>query len=369
MQLDEIELRRIRLPLVTPFRSSQSVETTRELLLVRVSGPKAEGWGECAALSTPEYSSETVDTAYEALKDSLTPLIDPRATNITALLEILATVPGQPMAKAALEMAFLDAHLRERQQSLADHLDAQRSRVPAGVVVGVMDSIQDLVDTVADFVGQGYRRVKLKIRPGWDVIPVAAVRQDFPDLPLQVDANMAYSDSETSHLAELDEFGLLMIEQPLARDDLDGHARLAGNLETPLCLDESLTSVEAAAEAVERGACSIINIKPGRIGGLTEAVRLHDFCLEHSIPAWCGGMLESGIGRAANLALAALPGFTLVGDLSASNRYFNQDITPPFELREGQLDVPAGPGIGVRPIAEVMNRSTVSSEVIGLPST
>jgi O-succinylbenzoate synthase len=280
--------------------------------------------------------------------------------------QALAPVTGHPMARSALEAAIWDAELRNVGRSLADSLGATRTRVPAGVAVGLMDSIPELLDAVGAYLDLGYLRVKLKIQNGWDLAPVQAVRRQFGDIPLQVDANMAYSAADHDHLAGFDEFDLLMIEQPLARDDLEGHANLAREIQTPICLDESITSTEAAVTAIELGACSVINIKPGRVGGLLEAVRLHDFCVDNGIPAWCGGMLESGIGRAANLALAALPGFTLVGDLSASSRYFSQDITPPFELDNGHIAVPTGPGIGVEPMGEVLEQMTISTELIAL---
>ena len=364
--MSEIELRRVRLPMVVPFRSSQVTETEREVLLVQFRGPDGDGWGECAALATPYYSSETLAGAHEALRDSLIPLIDPNHVSVEEIEQVLAPVTGHPMAKAALESAIWDAELRNVGRSLADRLGAIRTRVPAGVAVGMMDSIPELLDAVGAYLDLGYLRVKLKIQPGWDLAPVQAVRRQFGDVPLQVDANMAYSSADRDHLGGFDEFDLLMIEQPLARDDLEGHAKLAGQMQTPICLDESITSTEAAVTAIELGACSVINIKPGRVGGLLEAVRLHDFCVDNGIPAWCGGMLESGIGRAANLALAALPGFTLVGDLSASSRYFNQDITPPFELDNGHIAVPTGPGIGVEPIREVLEQMTISTESIAL---
>jgi O-succinylbenzoate synthase len=280
--------------------------------------------------------------------------------------QALAPVTGHPMARSALEAAIWDAELRNVGRSLADSLGATRTRVPAGVAVGLMDSIPELLDAVGAYLDLGYLRVKLKIQNGWDLAPVQAVRRQFGDIPLQVDANMAYSAADHDHLAGFDEFDLLMIEQPLARDDLEGHANLAREIQTPICLDESITSTEAAVTAIELGACSVINIKPGRVGGLLEAVRLHDFCVDNGIPAWCGGMLESGIGRAANLALAALPGFTLVGDLSASSRYFSQDITPPFELDNGHIAVPTGPGIGVEPVREILEQMTISTELIEL---
>ncbi len=366
MRLSEIELRRVRLPLVVPFRTALETETHREVLLVQVRGPEADGWGECAALTTPHYSPETLAGAHEALRDTLIPLIDPDHVSVEEVDRAMAPVTGHPMAKAALESAIWDAELRNAGRSLADRLGATRTRVPAGVAVGMMDSIPELLDAVGAYLDLGYLRVKLKIQPGWDLAPVQAVRQQFGDVPLQVDANMAYSAADRGHLGGFDEFDLLMIEQPLARDDLEGHAKLAREIQTPICLDESITSTEAAVTAIELGACSVINIKPGRVGGLLEAVRLHDFCVNNGIPAWCGGMLESGIGRATNLALAALPGFTLVGDLSASSRYFNQDITPPFELDSGHIAVPTGPGIGVEPMGDILEQMTISTELIEL---
>lgn len=366
MRLTHVELRRVRLPLVSPFVTAHGAETNRDLLLVHVWAPDVEGWGECAALTTPFYSSETVDGAHDALKHSLIPLIDPDQVSVDTIQQAVSSVAGHPMAKAALESALWDAELRSQGFSLADRLGATRTQVPSGVAVGLMDSISELLDTVEGYLDEGYLRVKLKVQPGWDIEPVRAVRERFPDTPLQVDANMTYSSSDHEHLARLDEFDLLMIEQPLARDDLPGHAKLAGRIQTPICLDESITSIETAVSAVALGACSVINIKLGRVGGLLEAIRLHDFCVEHAIPAWCGGMLESGIGRAVNLALAALPGFTLIGDLSASSRYYHRDLTHPFELEDGYIAVPAGPGIGVEPVTDILEEVTTSSELIEL---
>jgi O-succinylbenzoate synthase len=277
--------------------------------------------------------------------------------------EAMAFVKGHRMAKAALELAVLDAWLRARDEPLAGWLGATRDRVPAGVSVGIMGSVAELLDAVGGYLDQGYLRVKLKIEPGWDIEPVAAVRERFGDeLRLQVDANAAYSVADAGHLAGLDRFGLLLIEQPLPEDDLVGHAELAGRLETPVCLDESITSAKLAVDALGLGACRIVNVKAGRVGGYLEARRLHDACQRLGAPLWCGGMLETGIGRAANVALAALPGFTLPGDTSASDRYYRQDLTAPFVLREGHLEVPDGPGIGVEPIPEVLEELTTSVE-------
>jgi O-succinylbenzoate synthase len=242
-----------------------------------------------------------------------------------------------------------------------------RAQIDVGVSVGITGSLDALLAQVDGYVADGYRRVKLKIEPGWDVAPVGAVRERYPDLALQVDANGAYGLEDAETLAALDPFALLLIEQPLPEDDLRGHAALAAKLSTPICLDESITSVASAIDAIEMGACAIVNIKPGRIGGYLEAKAVHVACVERSIPVWCGGMLETGIGRAANVALAALPGFTLPGDTSASDRFYVRDITAPFVLHDGRLPVPAGPGLGVDVIPEIIDEVTTSSEVIKRP--
>jgi len=364
MKLTGVELRRVALPLVTPFRTSFGVERDRDVLLVRAVTGDGEGWGECVAAAEPRYSSEYADGAADVLRRFLVPAVaaagdlDPEAAG-----QAMAFVRGHRMAKAALELAVLDAWLRAAGRSLADHLGATRDRVPAGVSVGIHDSVPGLLEAVAGYLDQGYLRIKLKIEPGWDLEPVAAVRERFGDeLLLQVDANAAYSLADADHLRGLDRFGLLLIEQPLAEDDLAGHAELAGRLTTPICLDESITSAKGAVDAVALGACRIVNVKAGRVGGYLEAKRLHDACRPLGVPLWCGGMLETGIGRAANVALAALPGFTLPGDTSASDRYYRQDLTAPFALRDGHLEVPTGPGIGVEPIADVLEELTTSVE-------
>jgi O-succinylbenzoate synthase len=275
----------------------------------------------------------------------------------------LAPIKGHPMAKAAVETAILDAGLRATGARLADELGAVRDAVDAGVSVGIMDSIPALLEAVAGYLDEGYRRIKLKIEPGWDVEPVRAVRERFgDDLMLQVDANTAYRLGDAHHLAQLDPFDLLLIEQPLDEEDVLGHAKLARMIRTPICLDESITSLRTAAAAIELEACAIVNIKPGRVGGYLEARRIHDLCATNGVPVWCGGMLETGIGRAANVALAALPNFTLPGDTSASGRYYATDVTEPFVLEDGRLRVPAGPGIGVDPIPELLRSLTVSVE-------
>jgi len=359
LEVDEIELRRVQMPLVSPFRTSFGVTTVREALLVRVRTPEADGWGECVADAEPRYSSEHLAGAEQVISDFLVPALSGLAeVTVAAALEAWSVFDGHLMAKAALEAALLDADLRARGRSLGEELGAVRTEVDCGVSVGIMDSIPELLDQVGGYLSAGYRRIKLKIQPGWDVEPVRAVREKYGDIPLQVDANTAYRRFDTSHLARLDDFDLLLIEQPLPERDLLGHQHLAGALRTPICLDESITSAADAAQAIALGACSVVNIKAGRVGGLLEAKRIHDVCQAHGVPVWCGGMLESGVGRAANLALAALPGFTLPGDTSASERYYTRDLTTPFVMVDGRLSVPSGPGIGVSPDPDVLTEHT-----------
>ncbi|MFE4668812.1 o-succinylbenzoate synthase [Streptomyces sp. NPDC056716] len=364
MKVKGIELRRIAMPLKAPFRTSFGVEYARDILLLRVETPDGEGWGECVAMSEPRYNCEYLDGAAEVLRRFLIPALPDHITAGT-VATALEPFKGHRMAKAALESALLDAQLRAGGESFASYLGAVRDRVPSGVSVGIMDSIPELLDAVEGFVDEGYLRIKLKIAPGWDITPVAAVRERFgDDLLLQADANAAYTLADARHLEQLDSFGLLLIEQPLADDDLVQHAHLARRLATPVCLDESIESAAHAAAAISLGACSVVNIKPGRVGGYLEARRIHDLCRAHGIAVWCGGMIETGIGRAANVALAALPGFTLPGDTSASSRYYATDITTPFALDNGHLAVPTGPGTGVEPLPDVLAEVTTSTEWI-----
>jgi O-succinylbenzoate synthase len=354
------------MPLVAPFRTSFGTETNRDILLVRVVTPDGEGWGECVAMSEPLYSSEYADGAADVIRRFMLPRL-PTTLDANAVGRALEPIKGHRMAKAALETAVLDAQLRASGESFGSFLGASKTRVPCGVSVGIMDSIPQLLDAVEGYLDEGYVRIKLKIEPGWDVEPVRAVRERFgDDVLLQVDANAAYTLVDARRLARLDAFDLLLIEQPLANDDFVQHAQLAKQLTTPICLDESIESAEHAAAAIALGSCSIINIKPGRLGGYLEARRVHDLCRANGIAVWCGGMLETGLGRAANVALAALPGFTLPGDTSGSRRYYATDITEPFELVDGHLEVPAGPGLGVAPIPEVLDEVTTSTEWITL---
>jgi O-succinylbenzoate synthase len=364
-------LREITLPLVAPFQTSFGTQTARRILLVRAEaerdGATFDGWGECVAGDEPTYSAEYVDEAALTIATQLAPrLRDEGPVAAEAVAGVLAPIKGHAMAKAAVEMAVLDAGLRAEGRSFADYLGAGRARVPSGVSVGIHPSIGALLDAVGGYLADGYVRIKIKIEPGWDLEPVAAVRRLIgPDVPLQVDANTAYGRADIDHLCRLDEFGLLLIEQPLPEDDLLGHAMLARAAATPICLDESITSVTVAEDAIELGACEIVNIKAGRVGGYLAARTIHDVCVGRGVPVWCGGMLETGIGRAANAAIAALDGFTLTGDISASRRFWARDIVRrPLDVVDGHVAVPDGPGFGFELDTEFLD--SVTTRVTGL---
>jgi O-succinylbenzoate synthase len=366
MKIAELELRTINLPLVRPFRTSFGTQTAREVLILKVTTSEGVvGWSECVAMSEPLYSPEYVAGSLDLMRRFLIPTLlkaeDLRAESVAPLL---APFLGSPMAKATLETALLDAQLCTEGRSLGDFLGANKAKIPCGVSVGIAPSIPALIEEVSGYIKDGYKRIKLKIEPGWDLEAVAEVRRNWPEIPLQVDANQAYSRSDGELLARLDQFDLLLIEQPLDEHDILGHAQLARQVQTPICLDESITSLRAAEDALAMKATTVINIKPGRVGGYLEAVKIHDLCLNEGIPVWCGGMLETGIGRAANVALAALPGFTLPGDTSASSRFFQQDITTPFVMEDGYLTVPQGAGIGVEPDLDFLDSITDYRETI-----
>lgn len=366
--IEAIELRRILLPLVRPFQTAFGTWTERDVLLVRVVLDGVDGWGECVAGTAPTYSSEYTDGAHRMIHDHLAPVLlateEPTAADCATLL---APLSGHRMAKAALESAVLDAQLRGEGVSMAAALGGVQERVPVGVSVGIPESIDALCDIVAEHLDEGYPRIKLKIKPGFDVAPVGAVRDRFgPDLMLQCDANASYDAANGAHwaaLEALDQFSMALIEQPFPEEQILPHADLAARVETPICLDESVLDVATTEEALRLQACSIVNVKAGRVGGYLEAVRIHDHCLEAGVPVWCGGMLETGIGRAANLALASLPGFTLPGDISASARYWNRDIIDhPFTVEGGTMAVPTGPGIGVEVDLDFLESVTTSVE-------
>jgi len=356
MSLRAVELWRGEIDLIAPFRTSFGIESSRELLYVHAIGDSHSGWGECVAMVEPNYSSEYLENCIEVISRFLIPRL---SCDTTAEKFIARATPirGNYMSKACVETALLDMQLRDQTISLATFLGATRSRVASGVSVGIQDNLNDLVTVVGEYIAQGYVRVKLKIEPGTDIELVQTIRKEFgDDLMLQVDANAAYTISDTNHLKQLDAFNLLLIEQPLPEDDLAGHIELSRAINTPVCLDESVTSLDTARGALDLKACSVINIKPGRVGGYLEAKKIHDLCFSRGVAVWCGGMLETGVGRAANLALAALPGFTLPGDISASSRYFAKDITKPFILEDGHISVPNTVGIGVEPLPEMLEK-------------
>lgn len=366
--IEAFELREVALPLVRPFRTSFGEERDKRAILVRAQGADVEGWGECVASPEPRYSEEWLNGAWVALRDHFVPaLLAGEGWGDPAMVrDRLGWVRGHRMARACLEAAVLDRWLRWSGQSLKEHLGGVRDRVPCGVSVGIAPSMDRLLEEVRAYLTAGYRRVKLKIEPGSDVEVVRAVRESFPDVPLSVDANASYSAADTPVFEALDELDLVMIEQPLDHEDLVEHARLQSRIRTPLCLDESIRSARDAAVAIELGACGIINIKAGRVGGVTEAKRVHDVAMERGVPVWIGGMLETGVGRAVNIALASLPGVTMPGDTSASNRYFHQDLTDPFVLdADGTMAVPTGPGIGVKPHPDRLQACTLRVEAIG----
>jgi len=378
VKLERAVLREVRLELREPFETSHGRVHHRPVLLLTLHSEGLEAWGECVALPEPSYTAETVDTAWLVLHDLVLPRTvgreipaasggggssvwaDPFASPAAELLPPAARVRGHPMALATVEMAAWDLAARAGGVSLSRALGGVRASVPVGISLGMASSPEALVESVDRALAEGYARVKLKIGPGRDVDVLGALRARFPETALSADANCAYTLADAARLRDLDAFALEMLEQPLAHDDLVDHARLRTEIRTPICLDESIDSERAAAAAIELGSCDVLNLKPGRVGGYAASVRIHDMMAAAGIPVWCGGMLETGIGRAHNLALASLPGFTLPGDLSASRRYWERDVvSPEHEVVDGQMRVPAGPGIGVEIDVERIEALTV----------
>ena len=365
MRIREIELRLIALPLVRPFRTSFGEATEKECILVRVVTDDAEGWGECVCDREPDFSAEFNGGAWLVLRDHLAPRLF-RTSGIAgaaALDEVFAGVRGNPMAKAALVNAVLDAELRTAGVSLASWLGADRARLACGVSVGITPTTDALLEQVEGYLADGYRRIKLKIAPGVDLERVRAVRARWPDILLSVDANAAYTLDDVETFRALDDLDLLMVEQPLHHDDLVDHATLQAAIRTDVCLDESIKRPADATAAIGLGSCRLVNVKQGRVGGLLAAREVHDRCRDAGVPVWCGGMLETGVGRATNLGLAAMPNFSLPGDTSPSARYFTEDLTEPFVMDpDGTMAIPEGPGIGVVPIAGRLERATTLRE-------
>jgi O-succinylbenzoate synthase len=364
MKIEQIHLHHLRMPLRTPFETSFGRIHERDCILVEVRSEGLFGWGECVADRDPGYCYETSITAWHILKDFLIPAVLGRTLDGPKEFgPLVAGVRGHHLAKAGLEMALWDLQGQAEGRSLREMFGGKRERVDVGVSVGLQASPEALVETVAGYLAQGYGRVKIKIKPGRDVSDAQAVRRAFPNLRLQVDANSAYTLESAAGLRPLDELGLLLIEQPLAEDDLWDHRTLQTQFRTPICLDESITSQRHARQAVEMASCKVINIKAGRVGGLSEALAIHDLCHARGIPVWCGGMLETGVGRASNLALASLAGFTLPGDISATERYYLQDIThEEFSLNpDSTINAPNTPGLGITINRDTLQRFTLTT--------
>jgi O-succinylbenzoate synthase len=350
VKIERLELRLLKLPLVHFFETSFGRIDDKHFILVRADGGGATGYGECVAEQDPYYSAETNETAWHIIADFIAPrVLGVEFAHPRDVFPALKAIRGHNMAKAAVEMAAWDLFAKQRGEPLSRVLGGTRDRIASGVSIGIQRSLDELAANVERELAAGYRRIKIKIKPGWDLDAVEMVRARFGAIPLMVDANAAYTLADADHLAQLDRFDLMMIEQPLDYDDIADHAALQRRLKTPICLDESIKTAGIAREAIAAGACRIVNIKPGRVGGLSESIRLHDLCASHGIPVWHGGMLESGIGRAANVHLSTLPNFSLPGDIAASKRYFDPDlIEPPIEVAaDGTVAVPMAPGIGV----------------------
>jgi O-succinylbenzoate synthase len=361
MRIERIELRLLRLPLVRFFETSFGRVHDRAFVLVTVEEAGATGVGECVADANPYYGAETTKTAWHIIAEFIAPLVLGRTFGHPGeLLESMAIIRGHNMAKAAVEMAAWDLSARQQGVSLSTLLGGARTEIESGVSIGIQDSLDELLERVEIERAAGYRRVKIKIKPGWDVEAVERIRGRFGQIPLMVDANAAYTLDDRARLADLDRFNLMMIEQPLDYDDIRDHARLQQELRTSICLDESIHTVRTAQDAIEIGACRIINIKPGRVGGHAASIRLHDVAAAHGVPVWHGGMLESGIGRAHNIHLSTLPNFSLPGDVAASRRYYAPDLIDPEIVvrQDGTIAVPDGPGIGVHIVADRVAAAT-----------
>jgi len=366
MKLRRLTLREIHLKLLSPFQTSFGTSDLRRILLVEVEADGATGWGESTAGENPFYSYETVETAWLMLRDYLWPIVRGQEVAAADVWDMLARVRGHNMAKAALETAVWDAEAKQKGVALAKLLGGTRDELPCGVSIGIQPTMTGLVAKVEEALASGYQRIKIKIMPGHDIEPVRVLREGFPRVRLMADANSAYTLHEAELLKQLDQFHLMMMEQPLGWDDIYSHVQLQRQLDTPICLDECIHELEHARAAIETGACRIINIKLGRVGGHTAARRMHDLCRKHSIPVWCGGMLESGIGRAHNIAMSSLANFSLPGDVSASRRYWAEDIIEPeVEVsKQGTIRVPAAPGIGYAPRIDRIESLTKRREVL-----
>lgn len=366
MKIEKIELRHIKMELVSPFTTSMGTEYDEEHIIVRVDGEGLTGWGECVAEATPFYSYETVTTAWHILQDFLIPsILGKDIASIDEAINLYSKVRGHRMAKAGLEAALWDLFAKSKNVSLSQILGGTKDKIDVGVSIGIQSSVSDLIKKIEGYLAEGYKRIKIKIAPGNDIQFVKAVRKEFPNILFQVDANSAYTLNDIELFKQIDEYNLLLIEQPLGYEDIYEHSKLQTQLKTPICLDESIHSLDDTRTAIELDSCRVINIKPGRVGGFTESKLIHDYCASKNIPVWCGGMLESGIGRAGNVALASLQNFNLPGDISASKRYYKEDIVDPeFVVNPGgTMNVPTEPGIGVEVNMKMLDKVTVRKAV------
>jgi O-succinylbenzoate synthase len=368
MKIESLSLHHLSMPLVAPFETSFGREVDRECILIALQGDGLTGYGECVAAHYPGYNYETTGTAWHILKDFIAPLILGQDIKDAADFQArISGIRGHHLAKAGVEMALWDLLGKSSGKPLRELLGGERQRVDVGVSVGLQESPDALVRTVSQYVESGYARIKIKIKPGRDVGDTSAVRHAFPAVRLQVDANSAFTLESAQALKPLDDLDLLLIEQPLFEDDIWDHRKLQQEFRTPICLDESIVSARHARYALEMKACRVINIKASRLGGLSQALEVHNLCRSQGVPVWCGGMLETGVGRASNLALAALPGFTLPADISASSRYYLRDITVETFTLNGNstIDVPEGPGLGVTLDPKVVKQYTLGTVVLG----
>jgi O-succinylbenzoate synthase len=359
MKIENIELHHVELPFLSPFESSQGITHNKTCIIISVHSEGITGYGECVADAGPWYSGETVVTAWHILEEFLIPQIIGKDINsIEEVVKKFSPVRGNRMAKAGLESAFWDLLAKADSISLSKMMGGKQDKIPVGVSIGIQPSINKLLEVVEKYLSEGYKRIKLKIKPGWDIEVIRAVRKQWEDILLQVDANSAYTLEHIQIFRELDQFNVLLIEQPLHQDNILDHSKLQAQIKTPVCLDESIYSLEQTKLALELNACKIINIKPGRAGGFSTAIKIHDLCKEKGIPVWCGGMFETNIGRAGNAALASLSNFILPGDISASSRYFKEDIAlPDFILNnDSTLTVPSKPGIGVNIVPDRLSQ-------------
>ena len=366
MKIQKVELRHIKMVLVSPFTTSMGTEYDEEHIIVRVDSDGITGWGESVAEGTPYYSYETVQTSWHILQDFLIPsVLGKDLSSVDEAIQLNSRVRGHMMAKAGLEAALWDAFAKAKNISLSQILGGTRNKIDVGVSIGIQKSESVLIKKVCDYLDEGYKRIKIKISPGNDIQFVKALRKEFPEILLQVDANSAYKLEHINLFKEMDNYNLLLIEQPLGYEDIYEHSKLQRELKTPICLDESIHSLDDTRAAIELDSCRVINIKPGRVGGFTESKLIHDYCASKNIPVWHGGMLESGIGRAGNVALASLPNFTLPGDISASKRYYKEDIVEPEFVvsKDGTMNVPVKPGIGVGVNLKRLDKVTLNKKV------